>query len=183
MPRAPGEAQTLGRERGGDGVGACRRRTTAPSMAPATMQCPRSPASWSPALADGFSPRRRGRAPVDGPRKPLIGAGRASGCEVASLPSTPAGLSGFLCKWPLHSYAYSTAPPVSRPPLHQRRLQGLWLDPRRHHKGTRPLRHRQAVRQARQGCLALPPRQALETHPPPVSPPPTIHSQGTLATT
>ena len=58
------------------------------------------------------------------------------------------------------------------PPLHRRRLQGLRLDPRRNHTGTRALRHRQAVRQARQGCLAPPPRQALETHPQPLSPPP-----------
>ena len=56
------------------------------------------------------------------------------------------------------------------PPLHRRRLQGLRLDPRRHHQGTRALRHRQAVRQAHQGCLAPPARQALEAHPQPLSP-------------
>ncbi len=45
------------------------------------------------------------------------------------------------------------------------------LDPRRYHTGTRALRHRQAVRQAHQGCLAPPARQALEAHPQPLSTP------------
>ena len=63
----------------------------------------------------------------------------------------------------------SSSRPSSKPPLHRRRLQGLRLDPRRYHTGTRALRHRQAVRQAHQGCLALPARQALEAHPQPLS--------------
>ena len=65
---------------------------------------------------------------------------------------------------------YNTAPVLIEdlrpdPALHRRRLQGLGLDPRRDHPGTRALRPGQAVRQAQEGHLAPAPAERLEASP------------------
>ena len=50
------------------------------------------------------------------------------------------------------------------PAIYRRGLQGIGLDPCRHHPGARALRPGQAVRQAEKGCLAPAPATGLETH-------------------
>ena len=50
------------------------------------------------------------------------------------------------------------------PALHRRRLQGLRLDPRRNHPGSRALRPAKAVRQTEKGRLAPAAQKRLETN-------------------